>query len=115
MAPQAVKLPPVNKLGGGQGGGRPVNYDFSNPFGGQPGSLPPIGRGGNLPPIGRGGYPQLQPPQAAPETNFNVQDNDNESQFRGSSRSKTKKFKKKVKKMKKMMVQERDDYADLDL
>lgn len=44
------------------------------------------------------------PPQRAPEENFNVQDNDNESQFRGSTRSKTKKFKKKVKKMKKMAV-----------
>lgn len=44
------------------------------------------------------------PPQRAPEDNFNVQDNDNESQFRGSTRSKTKKFKKKVKKMKKMAV-----------
>ena len=58
---------------------------------------------------------QRQPPPRAPETNFDVQDNDNESQFRGSTRSKTKKFKKKVKKMKKMIVQDRDDDPDLDL
>ena len=44
VAPTPIKLPPVNKLGGQAG--KPVNYDFSNPFGGPQGQLPPIGRPG---------------------------------------------------------------------
>jgi hypothetical protein len=79
-------LPPIGRPGGA--------YPSLN----NPGSLPPIGGPRGMPPQGR------MPPQRAPEENFNVQDNDNESQFRGSTRSKTKKFKKKVKKMKKMAV-----------
>jgi hypothetical protein len=49
VAPTPLKLPPVNKLGGQAG--KPVNYDFSNPFGGPQGQLPPIGRqpGGGYP------------------------------------------------------------------
>ena len=43
-------------------------------------------------------------PDNDPVTSFQVQDNDMESQFRGSSKSKGKKFKKKVKKMKKKVV-----------
>jgi hypothetical protein len=57
-----------------------------------------------LPPIQTKGAVQSIPQRPAPEDavqQFNVADNDNESQFRLSSKSKTKKFKKKVKKVKK--------------
>jgi hypothetical protein len=76
----------------------PKNFDFSNAFGGGAGGAPPAAAGLQLPP--------LKSPNDA-VTSFKVVDNDNESQFNGSTKSKTKKFKKKVKKMKKVAVQER--------
>ncbi len=43
-----------------------------------------------------------------------MEDNDNESQFRLSSKSKTKKFKKKVKKVKKTLQELVDNEPDID-
>lgn len=66
-----------------------------------------------LPPIA-GGKAQVRPFDTS--NNFNIKDNDDESQFNGSVRSgKSKKFKKKVKKMKKkIVVEEKEEDPDLD-
>ena len=84
-----------------------MDFDPINPFG-APAPPQPIQM---FPPIKGPGA--VGPPVNDPVQKFGTGDNDNESQFRGSTKSK--KLKKKVKKMKKkIVVEEKDDFPDDD-